>query len=441
MIARKRNIKIVISTIFQDAGDATRGIEIAKGIMKYTPDQFQAKIIFISRGSRFEERARGCGFQLYHAYPQSEGIGERHDYKMTPNNFIGDKKLAKQLIEGEVAAFKELQPDVVLYGFWPMAGLAYRMLEKRVLGISYLPLPLTTEKFLELVTDIPEHVPLLSRLPQEMRQIILRHAPLFIKKRLPPLRQPNILWAASRLGWSGKVVNIFDLLQADLTIVNDIPDYYQHVEFPKSIAFSGPLFSQPINGEDLEIGIKDIFNKDNQKTKIFCTLGSSGTKDLLLEIVKVFTDGEGLEWDAVILSPISVCPINEARQAAGNRPGLYITESFVPARKANALADLVICHGGQGTIQTALSCGTPLVGVAAQSEQFINLRNIELQGAAIRIPTHEWQAHNIRNVVSMMIASDRFKHAANRLKNRQASMDGQKRSAELIWTRIENEFT
>jgi hypothetical protein len=134
MAIEKRNITIVVSTIFQDAGDATRGIEIAKGIKRHKPDNFDVRIIFISRGSRFDERARDCGFDIYYAEPRSAGIGERHDYKMTPNNFIGEKILAKELIDGEVAALKELQPDVVIYGFWPMAGLAYRMIERKILG-------------------------------------------------------------------------------------------------------------------------------------------------------------------------------------------------------------------------------------------------------------------------------------------------------------------
>ena len=60
--------------------------------------------------------------------------------------------------------------------------------------------------------------------------------------------------------------------------------------------------------------------------------------------------------------------------------GYIFTNSFVPALQANALADLVICHGGQGTIQTAISCGTELVGVAAQSaSDFVNLSNVKWQ--------------------------------------------------------------
>jgi UDP:flavonoid glycosyltransferase YjiC (YdhE family) len=435
MTAVKRQLTIVVSTIFQDAGDATRAIEIAKGIRKYSPRDFSPRIIFLSHGSRFEQRAVDNGFEIYHTEPKVDGIGERHDYKMTPNNFIGNKYLAKKLIEGEVEAYKDLKPDVVLFGFWPMAGLAYRMMGRKILGICYVPVPCTTEKYLDIVPDIPEQVPFFSKLPFKIRKL-MRYLPLFIKRRVPPLRQPNILWAACKLGWKGKIVNLFDMLEADLTIVNDLPDFYLQSALPEHIVFSGPLFCKPSEADSIDPQIRNIFSRQNSSVKIFCTLGSSGTKDQLLEIVKVFTYGEGLEWSAVILSPISVCPIEEAKGVLGNREGVYITDSFVPAQNVNALADIVICHGGQGTLQTALHSGTPLVGVAAQAEQFLNLYNIESKGAGIRIPMNKWNAENIQKAVHKIITDKKYSEAAIRLKERMDKMDGERNSAEAIWKKI-----
>lgn len=437
MTTAKRKITIVVSTVFQDSGDATRAIEIAKGIKKYSPQDIDPRIIFLSHGSPFEQRVIACGFEIYHAEPKMDGIGVLHDCKMTLDNFIGDKQLAKKLIEGEVRAYKEIEPDVVLFGFWFIAGLAYRMMERKILGICYVPLPLTTKEYLNTIPDIPEQVRFFSIFPLKIRRWFLRYFPLFIKRRLAPLRQPNILWAASKLGWKGEtLVNLFDMLKADLTIVNDLPDYYCQSSFPESVIFAGPLFYQPNKGESIDPQIQKIFSAENRNVKIFCTLGSSGTKEQLLEIVKVFTHGEGLEWNGVILSPISVCPITEAKIILGKRAGVYITDSFIPAQKVNALADIVICHGGQGTVQTALHSGTPLVGVATQAEQFLNLYNVESQGAGIRIPMNKWNAENIQKAVHKIVANREFNRAVIRLKGRMDSMDGVKNSAEVIWKKI-----
>ncbi len=116
--------------------------------------------------------------------------------------------------------------------------------------------------------------------------------------------------------------------------------------------------------------------------------------------------------------------------------GVFITDEFVPAQTVNALADITVCHGGQGTIQTALSSGTPLVGVAMQQEQFINLSNVALYGAGIRIPYDKWKAPNIRDAINYVVCDRKFKEAATRLGSRINEMDGRKRSAEIIWKKI-----
>lgn len=441
MIAKKTSIKIVISTVFQDAGDATRAIEIAEGLTHYAPRDIECRIIFLSHGSRFEQMAVDRGFEVSHVAPQVDGIGVLHDYKMTLNNFIGDKRLAKELIEGEVVAYRDIEPDVVLFGFWPMAGLAYRMMSRKILGICYAPLPVTTPEYLNIIPAIPEHVPFFGRFPEKIRMGFLKYFPLFIRRRVPPLRQPNILWAASKAGWKGEqLVNLFDLLKADLTIVNDLPDYYCQTALPESVVFSGPVFCRLKSDEPVDPQIRNIFSTSNAKRKIFCALGSSGTKEQLLEIVKIFTYGEGRSWNGVILSPIAVCPIEEAKRVLGKNQNVYITDKFVPAEKVNAMADIVICHGGQGTLQTALHSGTPLVGVATQAEQFPNLYNVVSQGAGIRVSMKEWSARNIQKAVHEILADGNFKRLAMRLKDRRESMDGVKISAQVIWDKIRETY-
>lgn len=434
----KPGITIAIGTVFQDAGDATRAIEIAKGVRDRAPADVKLRIVFLSRGSRFEQKAADCGFEIYHAGPEMSGVGMHQDLKMTPENFVGDKDIAVKLIKGEMEAYREIKPDIVLYGFWPIAGVARRMMEKEIPGICFVPLPLT-EAFLDVIPDVPEQVKPLSLLPYKVRTGIFRKIPRFIRRRIPLLRQSNIRKAAMESGWKGKpLLNLFDLLKADLTLVNDLPDYYDQRFFPENVIFTGPVFPGTEAGEDAGEEIKEVFDPENGKPRIYCTLGSSGTKKQLLEIVRVFTAKEGLRWNAVILSPSSVCPVEEARAVLGDRKGVFITDDFVPARAVNALADAVICHGGQGTLQTALSSGTPLVGTAMQQEQFINLSNVALYGAGIRIPLAKWKAENIREAVLRVLMNENFKDAAVRLGRRINDMDGKKKSAEIIWSHIKN---
>ena len=100
------------------------------------------------------------------------------------------------------------------------------------------------------------------------------------------------------------------------------------------------------------------------------------------------------------------------------------------------MADIVICHGGQGTLQTAIYCGTRVVDVAAQTEQFLNPYNIEPQGAGIRIPMRKWNARNIQKAVCRILEHPEFIRAARPLKQRMDSMDGASNSVRRIWEKI-----
>jgi len=435
MKKEKKKITITIGTAFQDAGDATRAIEIAKGIRKYQPEDFDARIIFLSHGSKFEQRVIDLGFEIYQTEPKLPGLGLYQDIGMTPENFIGEKNLAKEMIKGEIKAYEEIKPDVALYGFWPMAGLARRMVKKEIPGICFIPLPLT-DAFLDVIPDVPDQIKFLAILPYKIRLWIFRRIPHFVKQRISLIQQNNIRNAASELGWKGEpLLNLFNLLKADLTIVNDLPDYYDQSKFPQNVIFTGPLFAKAMGEELIDSEIQKVFDTKNGRPKIFCTLSSSGSEEMLKEVIKVFTYGEGLDWNAVILSPHY--SVKEAYKTLGDREGVYITDKFVPAQKINAMADIVVCHGGQGTVQTAIHSGTPLVGVAAQQEQFINLSNVAVRRAGIRIPLSKWNTKNIQKSVSKIIANKQYKEAMLKLKDRVNLMDGEKNAAEAIWKKIE----
>ncbi|MFA7717694.1 MAG: nucleotide disphospho-sugar-binding domain-containing protein [Candidatus Absconditabacterales bacterium] len=426
-----KNITIVISTAFQDAGDATRAIEIAKALKKNQPVDIEAKIIFISHGSKFEQKVIDLGFDVYHAKPKLPGVGLYQDLGMTITNLIGTENLAEEMIKGEIETYKEIKPDIVLHGFWPMASLARRMMDKEIPGICFVPLPLVSN-FFDVLPDVPEQLKIFSIFSKPVRLWLFRHIPNFIKNRVPILRQNNIRHAAYKLGWKvEKLVNTFDLLKADLTIVNDLPDYYDQSRFPSNVVFTGPLFSVPDSDEVIDPEIIKVFDQNNEKTKVFCALSSSGSEDMLTEVIKIFTYGKGLDWNAVILSPHF--SIEKARKLLGNRLGVYITDKFIPALKINAMANITVSHGGQGTIQTAIHSGTPIVGVAAQQEQFINLSNIESRGAGIRIPRNKRTSNNIQKAVDTIIRDKRFEESTEKLKTRLHKMDGTKNSAELIW--------
>lgn len=436
----KKCLRIIFSSILSDAGEVTRAIEIADGIRSFCPQNYEVDIIFLSTGSKFEGKVISNGFKIHKCSPSLPGIGFREDFQTTDTNIIGDVKLVVDMLKGEIDAFKELKPDLVIYGFNPIAGLARRMVDKTIPGICYLPIPMQEEVYVtSLMKDVPDMIKPLTYLPFGLRKRIIKSIPKSLKLKVPIFRQTNIIKALKEFQWNGEPVrNIFDMIKADLTIINDFKEFNKEHALPDNFKVVGPLYATASNSAKIDENIAKIFNSENKKLKIFCTLGSSGEKEYLFEAIKTLTQGVGREWSAVILAPPSICPIKEAIECAEHSPNVYITDLFVPAPLVNELADVVISHGGQGTIQTAIASGTPIVGFAMQPEQQINLDNVVMEGAGIRIPIHKWNAKNIQFAVKNIINDSSYKENIKILKKVLESTDGKKNSALVIWDYILN---
>lgn len=317
------------------------------------------------------------------------------------------------------------------------------MLHKEIPGICYLPIPLCREMVTTtLMRDVPDMAKPVTYLPKGIRKAILKSIPKSLKIKFPTFKQRNIREALISFEWpenKNKPENLFDMLQSNMTIINDFKEFYKDSILPESFRITGPLFAPPLNDKPVDEKILDIFSSENKRLKIFCSLGSSGKKEYLLEAIKALTKGcEAEKWSAVILSPSSVCSLDEALACAGNSENIYITDKFVPSVLVNSMADILISHGGQGTLQTGIYSETPIVGFAMQPEQQINLDNIVSFGGAIRIPIHMWNSHNIQKAVIKISGDKSYKENMNALRTKLESYDGKKNAAEAIWNYILN---
>jgi hypothetical protein len=430
-----KKIKIVISTIFQNSGDATRAIEIAKAIRERAPTDSVADIIFVSRGSRFEKQAVDLGFKIHRATPRMKGIQYLDDFGSRFGELIGNAELALEILQGEIDALKRLRPDILIYGFWPIACIAKRMAIPDCKSIAFLPLPLTRD-FLKCPLTFPDEMPL-SRLPVDWQKAIMGIIPEFIKARIPALRHGNIRRAAENLGWRGeKLVNIFKMLVSDLYLVNDFPIFYDASCFAKNVVFTGPLYSESPDKKISDPRINEILGEKNERIKIFCTLGSSGSRQKLMEVIKMFNAGDGRKWSGIVLCPPAICPVQEARGMLDNE-NVYITDAFVPAKEINRKSDLVICHGGQGTLQTAIMSGVPLLGYPGQPEQKINLQHLQDFGAAVMVPSRGWTARNIRRRAASMVKNSCYKDKALELKNYAENLDAYGNIGSSVWSMVQ----
>ncbi|MDO4770608.1 glycosyltransferase [Porphyromonas sp.] len=204
--------------------------------------------------------------------------------------------------------------------------------------------------------------------------------------------------------------------------------------FDDRVIFTGPVFSLPQSAEIDDVEILRILS--SVKPKLLCTLGTSGNKEALFEVIKML-NLKDCPWSAVVLCPPAICDITEARRICHN-PDVYLTDAFVPAPEINARVDAVVCHGGQGTLQTAILSGTPLVGMPTQPEQQMNLLHLEDYGMAINIPPRKWEAKRIWASVNKLFSDRKYREAAMRLRERAEELDSRKIISDTILACIRN---
>jgi len=94
--------------------------------------------------------------------------------------------------------------------------------------------------------------------------------------------------------------------------------------------------------------------------------------------------------------------------------------------------DLVVCHGGHGTIMRALSAGCALVVVPAGGDMNENAARVDWAGVGVRLPRRYARPEPVRLAVRRALADPQLRARARVLATWAASHDGATRAAELV---------
>lgn len=378
----------------------------------------------------FETQIRQAGFPVR---PLEFGLTDKQVAAImhadhTGNEFIDDLDSARQFVRACIAELEANRPDLVIFGFMPMVGIAAQLLH--VPSVSYVPFPVyrpwVQRNFLK---DIPD----------ELDNALVAHAPRRTRRRLArPLSwavtytgffmQPTLSVAGQELGWTPPQPDLFAMLDADIQLVNDLPANYDGEDIGPHARIAVPLFSHPATAPVAP----DILRQFEAGTvpRVFVSMGSSGEKRYLLAAIEAVAR---VTCRTVVVVPPHVCSLEEARLQVDEASHVLLTDKFVPAHVVNPMADFAIIHGGQGTVQRAMFSGTPVVGVGMQWEQSANLDQFVHRGAGIQIARNQWCAATVERALRQLIASPAYRESAKQLKAEFGAINGRQMTGELIW--------
>ena len=139
----------------------------------------------------------------------------------------------------------------------------------------------------------------------------------------------------------------------------------------------------------------------DHRITVYVTLGSSGPKDAL----------------AVVLAALEGLPLRVIASSAGAPLPTRVPDNakvapYLPGDQAVACAGLVVCNGGSLAVQQALAAGVPVLGLASNMDQFLNMAPIIAAGAGRLLRTDRLNAASVRQACQALLQSPAAKAAA-----------------------------
>lgn len=336
----------------------------------------------------------------------------------------------RDYVNFELVFFKEKEIDVVLTGFSLSAAISTRAL-RIPLAVTHLGswVPIIFEKNMGVpITSLSVH-PLLSLIPEQW----LARIHNYFMPRIKFIKPFNIVARELKIK---PFKGFLDLLLGDLTLVTDVPEilgisaYEMENWRPESpglysrrpqMRYVGAIYAE-LFGE-IPQEVKSFF--ETSKPKVYVALTSSR-----LEYVKaVYAILE--EIDARILLVTTVH--KEDEDSFKESPHIMI-ESHLPSHEIMPLVDCAVIHGGQGSVQTAVASGTPIIGFPLQPEQRFNVKTIERHGAGLGLPLKAMKDKRLKVALERILGDETFKKNMLYLKEYQDAYHGPKRAAEILQT-------
>jgi MGT family glycosyltransferase len=116
----------------------------------------------------------------------------------------------------------------------------------------------------------------------------------------------------------------------------------------------------------------------------------------------------------------------------GPQPEHIRVERYIPQDEVLPRCDLVVSHGGSGSVMGALAHGLPSVLMPLGADQTYNIRRCVELGVGLELEPVTVTPDEIRVTVEDMLADDRYRRAAERMRDEINAMPGPEATVPLL---------
>ena len=305
---------------------------------------------------------------------------------------VYDTATLRSYVQDDLKLIAQLKPDLIVGDFRLSLSVSARLA-----GIPYIAITNAYWSPYYAVTRFPLPVlPMTRFLPLSIAGAIFNLArPLAFGLHCNPLNRVRIENGLPSLGYDLRRV----YTDADCTLYADIPELFPTENLPSTHHYLGPILwsppvAKPAWWDDVPI----------DRPIIYLSLGSSGQTRLLPTILEALAD-----------LPVTVIAATAGAAIPQHIPTNVFIADYLSGTEAAARANLVICNGGSPTSQQALAAGVPVLGIASNMDQFLNMGAIVEAGAGVLLRADRLDAGAVRAAVTEMLAAPVYSDGADKL--------------------------
>ena len=335
---------------------------------------------------------------------------------------------ATKYLRAVMTRLDEYQPDILVYGLFPEVSLAAAIQGWKSVSFSAI--------------ERNSYMKWLSRNSDTLAKIGLETKNVSMRKKNPWKVIQN---AAVECGL--KLKDSHDFMNAicpSHMVLCDFECFYEKEKLTPGVTIVGPIISSITNSSSIYMKKIEAFLQSDDKNdqnpsqiKVLLSMGSTGHAQTFVESLKALSNAKPGEFRSVVMVPACLYEshlVNESISSATNNQDILIVKNFIPVRPILNLVDVLICHGGQLSVQCALAAGLPIVGVPTQADTFFNLQHIADCNEGVCILPVDWKEKRIREALLSAGKEESYKIGALKLQHEFfRDGGGAEQVASLVW--------
>jgi MGT family glycosyltransferase len=210
------------------------------------------------------------------------------------------------------------------------------------------------------------------------------------------------------------VNSLFDMFEADLILLCDVPEYAPMHTVRRNYHYVGPL----VWGRDLSKP-EWLSDLEPDRPTIYYTMGSTGPPQAFRAAIEIFAETEF----QVLMTLGSLVEERDLQPI----PPRFFVASYASGDTLAKRSDIIVCHGGNGTAYQALHSGNPIVSWPGLKDQCWNARRLSDLGVGVSIKGPD----QMMSAVQEVLADPKYREKAEYFKKVLSIYDGPQNAAIL----------